>query len=73
MMAKPLRRIVPFVGNDVITTDCIAFAGVSLASVKPKSAVVKVRAVSSTAVSVAFVPDGASLTEVTLNVMMLAL
>ena len=50
-----------------------AFAGLSLASVKPKSPAVNVRAVSSTAVSVAFVPDGASLTEVTLNVMMLAL
>ena len=68
-MATPLNSIAPAVGKLVITTDCSVLAGLSSGSVKPKSAAVKTRAVSSVAVSVAFVPAGASLTAVTVMVL----
>ena len=58
--------MLPNAGSVVMITDCSVFAGLSNGSVKPKSAAVKVRAVSSTAVSVASVPPGASLTDMTL-------
>ena len=54
-------------------TEANAFAGLSAVSVKPKSAGVNVRAVSSTAVKVVSVPAGASLTDVTLNVIVFGL
>ena len=59
-----LNKIAPAVGSVVIFTDCSVLAGLSSGSVKPKSAAVNVRAVSSVAVSVALVPAGASLTAV---------
>ena len=56
-------------GSVEIDTARNAFAGESFASVKPKSVVAKTRGVSSVVVSVALVPDGASLTEVMLTVL----
>lgn len=63
LTAMPPSRIVPSVGSVVMTTPAKALP--SAGSEKPKSAAVKARGVSSTAVSVASVPDGASLTLVT--------
>ena len=66
VITTPLNRITPLPGKVLITTDCSVLDGLSLGSVKPKSAAANVRAVSSTAVSVASAPAGASLTGVTL-------
>ena len=65
--ATPLSSKVPAPGKAEITTACSALAGVSLASLKPKSAVVSATLVSSLVVSVLSAPEGASLTDVTLT------
>ena len=62
--ATPESRRLPSAGSVVTITDCSAFAGVSLGSVKPKFAAENVCAVSSLMVSVALVPAGASFTAV---------
>ena len=46
-------------------TDCKLFAGESLMSVKPKSATLKAKPLSSRVVTVLSVPAGSSFTEVT--------
>ena len=56
-------------GSVEIDTASKAFVGESFTSVKPKSAAAKTRGVSSSVVSVALVPDGASLTAVMLTVL----
>ena len=65
----PLRVKLPLAGKVVMLTAWKLLAGLSFGSVKPKSAALKLRAVSSKVVSVALVPAGASLTAVTLKVM----
>ena len=63
----------PVVGKVVILTLANVLAGVSLGSVKPKSPKPKLTAVSSSVVMVLSAPAGASLTVVTLNVMVFGL
>src|SRR5204863_388221 len=63
---------VPARGNVVISTGSSALAGLSFGSLKPNSAAVNVWAVSSLVVIVLSGPDGASFTEVTLIVLVLA-
>ena len=72
MTATPLSVRLPAPGRVVIFTASSALAGLSLASLKPKSAVANVYAVSSSVVTVLLAPDGASLTAVTLTVIVLA-
>ena len=69
--AAPLSRSDPPAGSVVILIASRALAGVSNGSVKPKSAAANVTAVSSRVVIVLSAPAGASLTAVTLNVMVL--
>ena len=66
--ATPLSVRVPAAGRLEILTLSSAFAGLPSASVKPKSAAEKVYAVSSSVVTVLFVPAGASFTAVTSTV-----
>ena len=65
----PLSCSVPATGSAVILTAVSALTGESAESVKPKSAAVKMYAVSSSVVTVLFVPTGASLTDVTFTLM----
>ena len=65
LKAAPDRVRVPAAGRLLILTAARAFAAASSGSVKPKSAAVSVRGVSSLIVMVALVPAGASLTEAT--------
>ena len=68
MTEAPLSCRLPWVGRVVILTALSALAGLSLGSEKPKLSGVRVRAVSSTVVSVALVPAGASATALTTTV-----
>ena len=70
--ATPDSVRLPAPGSVVIVTALSALAGLSFGSVKPKSAAVKVYCVSSSVVTVLLVPAGASLTAVTLTVIVLA-
>ncbi len=70
--ATPSSFSVPAAGSVVILTAANAFAGVSFGSVKPKSAVANVYAVSSFVVTVLSAPAGASFTAVTSIVIVLA-
>ena len=68
----PLLVRPPAPGSVVILTALSALAGLSAASLKPKSALAKVYAVSSDAATVWSIPAGASFTAVTLMVIVLA-
>ena len=68
MTATPESSRVPAPGSPLIFTFSSALAGESLGSVKPKSAAVKVYTASSSTVTVLLAPTGASLTVVTLTV-----
>ena len=70
--ATPDNVKLPAPGIVVIVTAVSALAGLSLGSVKPKSAAANVYCVSSSVVTVLSVPAGASLTEVTSTVIVLA-
>ena len=72
LTSTPLSVRLPAPGSVVIFTALSALAGLSAASLKPKSAPAKVYAVSSSVVTVLLVPAGASLTAVTLMVIVLA-
>jgi hypothetical protein len=65
VMPPPESVRLPAPGSVVIVTAMNAFAGVSDASLNPKSAAVNVCAMSSSVVTVRSVPVGASFTEVT--------
>ena len=67
--ATPLSFSTPAeaAGSVVIFTASSALAGLSLESLKPKSAALKLRAISSSVVTVLFAPEGAPFTGVTLN------
>src|SRR5436309_16077655 len=67
-----LSLSVPAPGRLVILTAAKALAGLSFGSLKPKSAATKVWLPSSRMVIVLSVPDGASLTDVTWIVIVLA-
>ena len=69
--ATPDSARVPAPGMVLILTAVSALAGLSLGSVKPKSALANVYAVSSSVVTVLLVPAGASLTAVTFTVIVL--
>ena len=58
--AVPFKVRVPAPGKDAMMTDCSVLAGVSLGSVKPKSAALKVCVASSLRVMVLSAPAGAS-------------
>src|SRR4051794_30892601 len=66
--ATLFRNIVPLAGSVVSFTPMKPLAGLSLGSLKPKSAGESVRVMSSLVVRWAVVPSGASFTLVTLNV-----
>ena len=66
LTATPLRVSAPAPNSVVIVTACSVFGGLSLRSVKPKSAAVKTCGVSSLMVIVVLVPTGASFTGVML-------
>ena len=68
VMATPESLSVPVVGKVVILTLAKALAGLSLGSVKPKSAAASATAVSSSVVRVLSAPAGASLTGITVMV-----
>ena len=68
VMATPESLSVPVVGSVVILTLAKALAGLSLESVKPKSATASATAVSSSVVMVLLAPAGASLTGITVIV-----
>src|SRR5436305_998209 len=63
--AAPLSVREPWTGRVLTFTASRLFAGVSLGSVKPKAAALKTYGVSSLVVTVLFAPIGASLTAVT--------
>src|SRR5262249_59678865 len=65
--ATPLSVSVPAPGNVVISTARRALAGLSFGSLNPKSAVLNTYGVSSSVVTVLFVPWGRWLTPVTLT------
>ena len=69
--APPSVRL-PAVGRLDMVTAIKALAGLSFASLNPKSVAAKTQAVSSLVVSVALEPDGASLTGVRLKVIVFA-
>ena len=66
--ATPLKVRLPLPGKVVMVTAAKLLAGLSFGSLKPKSAAVKARPVSSSVVRVALVPAGASLTAVTVRI-----
>ena len=70
--AAPLFVRLPAPGSVAIRTAIRLWAGLSLPSLKPKSAALKVYAVSSFVVTVLSVPAGASFTAVTFTVSVLA-
>ena len=70
--ATPDNVKLPAPGTVVIVTALSALAGLSFGSVKPKSAAANVYGVSSPVVTVLSVPAGASLTDVTSMVSVLA-
>ena len=63
VIATPESLNIPVLGRVVIFTLAKALAGESFGSLKPKSATVKLTAVSSSVVMVLSVPAGASFTE----------
>ena len=71
--ATPLSVRLPAAGSVLIFTARSVLAGESLTSLNPKSAVARRYGVSSRVLTVLVVPEGASLTEVTLTVNVLGL
>ena len=72
LTSTPLSVRLPAPGRVVIFTAASALAGLSAASLKPKSAAANVYALSSSVVTVLLAPAGASLTAVTSMLMVLA-